>query len=84
MKPTGNAQGGYTVMDLNSGQLIDHPWVIEVPITPTNIKVVECIAAQQKVYKGLKMTNKHGNSYSDIDLSAVLEGVVEEVYMLQR
>ena len=43
VKPNGNAQGGHTVMDLNSGKLIDRPRVIEVPITPTIIKAVERI-----------------------------------------
>ena len=70
-------------MDLNSGKLIDRPRVIEVPITPTIIKAMERIAAKQKAYKGLKMTNKHGNSYSDVDLGAGVDRAVEEEYMLQ-
>ena len=81
VKPNGNAQRGHTVMDLNSGKLIDRPRVIEVPITPTIIKAVERIAAKQKAYKGLKMTNKHGNPYSDVDLSAGVDRAVEEEYM---
>ena len=64
-------------MDLNSGLLIDRPRVIEIPITPTIISAVERIAQKQKAYRGLKMTNRHGNSFLDADLIAGVEEAVQ-------
>jgi hypothetical protein len=47
LRPAQNQQGGYELMDLNSGQLISRNIVHKIPVTHVVIKAVENMAYQQ-------------------------------------
>jgi hypothetical protein len=52
--------------DLNSGRLITHNIVREIPVTDTVIKAVETMAYAEG-FKSLKFKNRHGVIFHDAD-----------------
>jgi hypothetical protein len=67
LRPGQNQQGGHELMeDLNSGRLITHNIVREIPVTDTVIKAVETMAYAEG-FKSLKFKNRHGVIFHDAD-----------------
>jgi hypothetical protein len=61
-----NQQGGYELMDLNSGLLITRNIIHAIPVTNVVIKAVEAMAYKQG-FKSLKFKNRHGVIFHDSD-----------------
>jgi hypothetical protein len=59
-------QGGHELLDLNSGRVITHARVTQIPITDVVIKAIEQIAEDQG-FKTLKFKNRKGTIYHDAD-----------------
>jgi hypothetical protein len=62
-----NEQGGHDLLHLQTNRMITHRHVgvTPIPITPAIIKMVHCIAEQDGMPKGLKITNRTGQVLYD-------------------
>jgi hypothetical protein len=65
-------QGGHELLHLQTNQLLRCQFVTPLPITPAIIKQVHALAEQDRMPKGLKITNRTGQILFD---SAWLAGV---------
>jgi phosphopantothenoylcysteine synthetase/decarboxylase len=59
-------QGGNALMDLNSGKLITHNIIHEIPVTDVVIKAIDTMAYKQG-FKSLKFKNRHRVIFHNAD-----------------